>query len=223
RRHRGGGTVRLIPYSFIFNQNNEMKTNKIGILLLLLLAGVPSVYPASDPIGIDFGFVPDFIDFSHDDRYMVAENDVRYQVWDLDTRAKILDNKHPFKLGRILKRTVVPTGSGYFLFGNERVFMTVDYQNNNTEVKAYDLKNGHLLWETDQLHMAISLAVTYVGQHSWDAVRLEVAYPTCLNPHLATGNLFTRNKMLDRPSKYGAGLNSLLFNGKHGVELVDIR
>ncbi len=200
-----------------------MKTNKIGILLLLLLAGLPSVYPASDPIGIDFGFVPDFIDFSHDDRYMVAENDVRYQVWDLDTRAKILDNKHPFKLGRILKRTVVPTGSGYFLFGNERVFMTVDYQNNNTEVKAYDLKNGHLLWETDQLHMAISLAETLIRVHALDAVRVEAADGTRLNPHYATGNFFTRNKMLDRLINYVPEKNAVFFNGKHGLQAVDIR
>src|SRR5690606_20718524 len=200
-----------------------MTTNKITILLMLLLAGLPRVYPMSDPAVIDLGFVPDYIDFSYDDRYMGAEKDTRYQVWDLNTQTKILHNKQPIKLGRILKSTVVPTGSGYFLFGNEQVFMTVDYQNNSTEVKAYDLKNGQLLWETDRLHMAISLAETLMRAHATDVVSVEAADGTRLNPRHAVGNFFTRNKMLDRLINYVRERSALFFNGKHGLQAVDIR
>jgi len=200
-----------------------MKTNNITILFAFLLAWLPNAHSAPDEPGIDLGFVPDYIDFSFDDRYMVAENDFRYQVWDLDTHTKILDNEHPFKLGRMLKSNVVPTGSGYFLFGSEQVFMTVDYQNNSTEVKAYDLKNGQRLWETDQLHMAISLAETLMRVHAMDIVSVEAADGTRLNPQYAVGNFFTRNKMLDRLINYVPEKQALFFNGKHGLQAVDIR
>src|SRR5690606_22026442 len=90
---------------------------------------------------IDLGFSPDFIDFSPDDKYMVAENENRYLVWNTESNKKVLEGNYKFKIGRFVKSITMPTGSGYILFGNEVVFMTVDYQNNHTEIKAFDRQN----------------------------------------------------------------------------------
>src|SRR5690606_14070140 len=83
--------------------------------------------------------------------------------------------------------------------------------------------NGQLLWETDQLHMAISLAETLMRAHAMDMVSVEAADGTRLNPQYAVGNFFTRNKMLDRLINYVPEKQALFFNGKHGLQAVDIR
>src|SRR5699024_1529909 len=46
---------------------------------------------------------------------------------------------------------------------------------------------------------------------------------TRLNPQYAVGNFFTRNKMLDRLINYVPEKQALFFNGKHGLQAVDIR
>ena len=54
-------------------------------LLFLFIAGMPTAHGATDLPAIDLGFTPDFVDFSPDDKYMVAENESRYLVWNVET------------------------------------------------------------------------------------------------------------------------------------------
>lgn len=191
-------------------------------IFLFIIVCIHSGWSTTDPVDFDFGFIPDFIDFSPDERYLVAENDSRYQVWDLETQTKIIDGKHKFKLGRFIKGKVLPTGSGYFLFGNEQVFLTVDYQNNNTHVKAFSLKDGKMLWETDQLHMGITLAETLMHVHGEDAVTVKIN-GSQVNPRHSSSDLFTRDKVLDRLINYIPERSTLFFNGKSGLQAVNIQ
>src|SRR5690554_3350525 len=87
----------------------------IAFLCLTFIYGRNSVNSTQ----IDLGLSPDFIDFSPDDRYMVAENENRYLVWSTESSKKVLEGNYKFKIGRFIKKVSIPTGSGYFLFGNE--------------------------------------------------------------------------------------------------------
>ncbi|PKD19453.1 hypothetical protein APR41_15955 [Salegentibacter salinarum] len=189
--------------------------------LFLLIAWQSTAQDAIDPGNIDLGFSPEFIDFSPDDRYLVAENDSHYQVWDLETQTRILNGKHTFKPGRAIKSKVLPTGSGYFLFGTEQVFMTVDYQHNKTHVKAFSLKDGKMIWETDQLHMEVSLAETILRLHGEGIVTAEIVGKQ-VNPRHSFNSFFTPDKVLDRLINYLPERNTLFFNGKKGLQSVDI-
>ncbi|WP_188442894.1 PQQ-binding-like beta-propeller repeat protein [Planktosalinus lacus] len=190
------------------------------IFLFLLVAWQPTAQEAGDSVQIDLGFTPEFIDFSPDDHFMVAENDQRFQVWNIRSNTKILEGKHTFKLGRFINSLAVSTGSGYFLFGNEEVFMTIDYQHNGTQIKAFNLEDGNLLWETDQLDMAISTAETILTAHGAGNVEV-VGRP--MNVRHNSNNFFTRDKFLDRLINYLPQLNAIAINGKNGLQLVDLK
>lgn len=176
---------------------------------------------AGDPITIDLSFTPDFIDFSPDDHYMVAENENQYVVWDTKANRKVLEGKYTFKIARLVQNISIPTGSGYFLFGNERVFMTIDYQHNKTEIKAFNLKTGSLLWETDQLDMGVTVAETIIGAHAGGMLDLEVN-GSKLSRTQKANNFFTRDRFLDRLINYVPEKNAITLNGKNGLQMVSI-
>lgn len=204
-----------------------MKTN---ILFCLLLMGLCTWISSSTSFAqntnsattIELDFTPDFIDFSPDDRYMVAENENRYLVWDTQTNSKIVEDTYTFKIGRFLKNSSIPTGSGYFLFGNEQMFMTIDYQHNKSHIKAYTLKDGTLIWETDQLDIGVSLTETLLSAHAGGVLDVEVNGTKLPKPQVAN-NFFTRDRFLDRLINYVPEKNAIALHGKNGLQLVDIR
>lgn len=196
-----------------------MKTTTLVILLVLCLA---TTLHATNPRAIDLGFIPEFIDFSPDDKYMVAENENHYSVWNTETNSKVLDGKYMFKIGRFVQSMAVPTGSGYFLFGEEKVFMTVDYQRNKTEIKAYDLRDGSLLWETNQLDMGVTIAETIISAHAGGILDVDVNGIKLSDAHQAK-NFFTKDRFLNRLINYVPEKHAIALNGKNGLQLVDIR
>lgn len=196
-----------------------MKTTPSVTLLFLCLA--TTLY-ATDPKTIDLGFVPDFIDFSPDDRYMIAENEDLYSVWDTETGGKVLEGKYTFKVARYLTSFSIPSGSGYFLYGNERVFMTVDYQHNKTEIKAFNLNDGQLIWETEQLDVGVTLAETLISAHAGGILDIEVNGIKLPRASHAN-NFFTRDRFLERLINYIPEKNAIALNGKNGLQLVDVR
>lgn len=196
---------------------------KLAVLCLVLLAILPaSAQSTVDPANIELGFKPDFIDFSPDDRYMVAENENRYLVWNTKTNKKVLEGKYTFKIGRFINNISIPTGSGYFLFGNEEVFMTVDYQHQKTAIKAFSMKDGSLIWETDQLDIGVSWAQTIISAHASGVLDVEI-HRSKLPPAQRANNFFTRDRFLDRLINYIPEKNALALNGKNGLQLVDVR
>ena len=191
-------------------------------LSFLLVAWLATAQSATDPKTIDLGFVPDFIDFSPDGRYLVAENENRYLVWNVETATKVLEGKYTFKIGRFINTINIPTGSGYFLFGNEQVFITVDYERNKTTMQAFSLTDGTPLWESDQLDMGVTLAETIISAHAGGVIDME------MNGHRfdeakVANNFFTKDRFLDRLINYIPEKNAIALNGKGGVQLVDIR
>lgn len=197
----------------------NLKKIKLSFLLVAWLATAQS---ATDPTTIDLGFAPDFIDFSPDDKYMVAESENRYLVWNVETETKVLEGKYTFKIGRFIKTINIPTGSGYFLFGNEQVFMTVDYQRNKTTMKAFSLTDGTPLWESDQLDMGVTLAETIISAHAGGVLDIDVN-GTKLPRTQTANNFFTRDRFLDRLINYVPEKNAIALNGKNGLQLVDVR
>ncbi|WP_225036008.1 PQQ-binding-like beta-propeller repeat protein [Winogradskyella sp. SM1960] len=171
----------------------------------------------------DLGFSPEFIDFSYDDQYMIAENVNRYSVWNTTTNSKVLEGRYKFKIGRFLNKVTIPTGSGYFLFGNEAVFMTVDYQHKKTEIKAFSLNDGSLIWESDQLDIGVSVAETVINAHATGAVGEGVHKTTTRDAASGANNLFTKDRFLDRLINYIPEKNAIIINGKNGLSLIDIR
>src|SRR5690606_22515594 len=170
---------------------------------------------------IDLGFTPEFIDFSPDDKYMVAENENQYLVWNVETETKVLEGKYRFKIGRYIKTVSIPTGSGYFLLGNEQVFMTIDYQQTETTIKACSLKDGHLLWESDALGMVVSMAETIISAHSGGVLDVDLIDHQFEDVKKAN-NFFTKDRFLDRLINYIPEKNAIALNGKNGLQLVDI-
>ncbi len=199
----------------------QMTFSKIK-LSFLLVAWLATAQSATDPKTIDLGFAPDFIDFSPDDKYMVAENENHYLVWNVASETKVLEGKYAFKIGRFINTINIPTGSGYFLFGNEEVFITVDYERNKTAMKAFSLADGTLLWESDQLDMGVTLAETIISAHAGGVIDME------MNGHRfdeakVANNFFTKDRFLDRLINYIPEKNAIALNGKNGLQLVDIR
>lgn len=172
---------------------------------------------------IDLGFSPDFIDFSPDDKYMIAENENRYLVWNTDSNKKVVEGDYKFKIGRFVKSISIPTGSGYFLFGNEGVFMTIDYQHNQAEIKAFNLKDGSLIWESNQLDIGVSVAETVISAHASGVIDNEINGTSTREAAYRTNNLFTPDRFLDRLINYIPEKNAIVINGKNGLQLVDIR
>lgn len=192
---------------------------KLSFLLVTWLATAQS---ATDPKTIDLGFAPDFIDFSPDDKYMVAENENQYLVWNVASETKVLEGKYTFKIGRFINTINIPTGSGYFLFGNEEVFITVDYERNKTTMKAFGLTDGTPLWESDQLDMGVTLAETIISAHAGGVIDMEMNAHRFDEAKIAN-NFFTKDRFLDRLINYIPEKNAIALNGKNGLQLVDIR
>src|SRR5690554_4386998 len=195
------------------------------VMVCLAFLSLPFIYGQNsvNSTQIDLGFSPDFIDFSPDDRYMVAENENRYLVWSTESSKKVLEGNYKFKIGRFIKEVSIPTGSGYFLFGNEEVFLTVDYQHNQTEIKAFNLKDGSLLWESDQLDIGVSVAETVISAHAGGMVQSEINGATSQEAAYRANNFFTKDRFLDRLVNYIPEKNAIVLNGKKGLQLVDIR
>lgn len=73
--------------------------NLSKLMSITVLVSCFSIVPlAGDPKTIHLGFTPDFIDFSPDDRYMVAENENQYVVLDTKVNRKVLEGKYTFKI-----------------------------------------------------------------------------------------------------------------------------
>lgn len=191
-------------------------------ILTILITWVSVAQNSMTPSSIELNFSPEFIDFSPDDRYMIAENENQYVVWNMDTQTKVLEGEYSFKIGRFAKGFSIPNGSGYFLFGKEEVFITVDYQQNSTELKAFSLKNGDKLWESEDLDMGVSIAETIISAHSGSTMDLEVNGTRLSKRHTAN-NFFTKDRFLDRLIHYIPEKNAIAMNGKNGLQLVDIR
>ncbi|WP_271425204.1 PQQ-binding-like beta-propeller repeat protein [Aequorivita sinensis] len=172
---------------------------------------------------IELGFAPEFIDFSPNGKYMIAVNENQYMVWDIEVNKQILKEKFKFKMGRFVKGISVPTGSGYFLFGKENVFMTIDYQHNQTEIKAFDLKDGSLLWESDQLDIGVSVAETVINAHASGIVTNEINGVSSRRSATRAKNAFTQDRFLERLVNYIPEKKAIALNGKNGLQLVGVR
>lgn len=167
-------------------------------------------------------FTPDFIEFSSDDKYLVLENENRYEVWNTHTKAKVLTGKHRFKIGRLISGFNISEGSGYFLFGNEELFLTVDYTLNETNVKAHDLTSGEVVWSSNNLDMGIS--DLEIASQILNTGRTINANEIRLNS-TSNGlyNYFTRDHMLDKLVSYMPDRSLLCVNGKDGLQLVNLK
>lgn len=194
---------------------------RITTLLLILALGFQLKAQVLKELGqIPLDFTPDYIDFSPNDHYMVLEHDKQYQVWDVKSATKILEGEHAFTLGCYIKDLAVSTGSGYIMFENEQVFMTFDYQHNSTLVKAYSLIDGKSLWETDQLHMAISVTETILTAHGVQEGNL---FEPGLNVKSNSNKFYTKDKFIDRLINYLPERQAITINGKNGLQLVDVK
>ncbi|WP_417200678.1 PQQ-binding-like beta-propeller repeat protein [Bizionia sp.] len=194
----------------------------ITTLLTLIATWCCLAQDVQEPSIIDIGLTPEFIDFSLDDRYMVAEGEGWYSVWNMETQTNVLDGDYNFKLGRFVTDLSIPEGSGYFLFGHEDVFMTVDYQHNHTEMKGFSLKTGAQLWESTDLDVGVNIAESIILAHSGDLLDVEVAGARLSGAQKAN-NFFTKDRFLDRLIHYIPEKNAIAMTGKNGLQLVDIR
>ncbi|MCE7054705.1 PQQ-like beta-propeller repeat protein [Algoriphagus sp. AGSA1] len=174
---------------------------------------------ATDKV-INLGFVPERVDFSWDDKYMVLENENRYEVWNLETFSKSLEGNYKFKWNQFMGGSTIAEGSGSFLFGNEEVFLTVDYRKEDTAIKVFDLASGDLLWETDQLNLGISLAEKILSIHS--TYGMDVAGSQRIHQRHSLDNVYSGNKVLERLVHYIPELGAIAFNGKEGLVAVSI-
>ena len=103
-------------------------------IFLFIIVCIHSSWSTTDPVDFDFGFIPDFIDFSPDERYLVAENDSRYQVWDLETNTKLIDGTHKFELSRFFEK-------GILVFGIKGIGI-MDFDGNIIQsIEAKNVKN----------------------------------------------------------------------------------
>src|SRR5690554_1152843 len=210
-----------------------MKLLKILTISLLLIVSINTKLNSQNQNvkSIEIGFIPENIDFTDSDRYMVLEDEKKYQVWDMQATKLILEGDYQFKVNRFSSQ-FIKEGSGYILFPKEEVFMTIDYTMSSTTVKAFNLKNGELLWETDQLDVGISTAESLLtifnavnkstnlpGENQWQAKKRRI--------NLSAGSDMTSqlspNPEFDKLINYIPQLSSIAINGKEGLQLVDIK
>lgn len=194
---------------------------KLSFLLLMLLAYLTNAQNEAD-FKITPSFTPDFIEFSGDDKYLVLENETQYEVWNTETNSKVLSGKHRYKIGRFISGFNISEGSGYFLFGNEELFLSVDYTLNFTEVKAYDLTTGEVVWTSENLDMGISdleIAAQILNTgRTVDASAVKLNTKSHMNY-----NYFTKDHMLDKLVSYMPDRSAISVNGKNGLQLVDLK
>ncbi|MFN2260621.1 MAG: PQQ-binding-like beta-propeller repeat protein [Psychroflexus sp.] len=191
-------------------------------LLLLCFAHVlnSQIQEAPD-FTIEPGFAPNFIEFSQDDQYLVLEDENRYQVWNMANSEKIIEGKHRFKIGRLLSGSNISEGSGYFLFGNENIFLAIDYTLNFTNVVAFDLKKGEEIWSTENLDMGLS---TFEIMHQVLSSGRTVQEVPQLNSSVHIDyNYFTKDLVLDKLVSYMPQRSSISVNGKEGLQFLDLK
>lgn len=108
--------------------------NKKNIAFLCAIMCVHLSLGVTNPPEINFGFTPDFIDFSQNDKFLVIENDTRYQVRNLETKTKLIDGTHKFKLSRFFEK-------GILVFGTKGIGI-MDFDGNIIQcVEAKNVKN----------------------------------------------------------------------------------
>lgn len=108
--------------------------NKKNIAFLCAIMCVHLSLGVTNPPEINFGFPPDFIDFSQNDKFLVIENDSRYQVRNLETKTKLIDGTHKFKLSRFFEK-------GILVFGTKGIGI-MDFDGNIIQrVEAKNVKN----------------------------------------------------------------------------------
>lgn len=108
--------------------------NKKNIAFLCAIMCVHLSLGVTNPPEINFGFTPDFIDFSQNDKFLVIENDSRYQVRNLETKTKLIDDTHKFELSRFFEK-------GILVFGTKGLGI-LDFDGNIIQsIEAKNVKN----------------------------------------------------------------------------------
>lgn len=213
-----------------------LKTKNLTLIFLLLIicSSINLTSQNQNVKSIEIGFIPENIDFTDSDRYMVLEDEKKYQVWDMQATKLILEGDYQFKVNRFSSQ-FIKEGSGYILFPKEEVFMTIDYTMSSTIVKAFNLINGELLWETDQLDVGISTAeslLTIFNAANKDGRMLSnknskhIGTELEIRSKLSAGSdmvsQLSPNPEFDKLINYIPQLNSIAINGKDGLQLVNV-
>lgn len=194
-----------------------MKTN---ILIALILSNL--IFAQHNPdFVINPGFEPQHIEFSSNDKYLILENTTNYQVWNLQNKTLALKGAYKYIVGQSIPGISVSEGSGYMLFEAEDVFLVVNYTLNLTNVEAFSLKDGKMLWQLENLDMAIS---------EYESVYMILKTARTLQKSefrnfdiQRENNLLIRDNYISRLINYMPERNAIAINGKEGLQLIDVR
>lgn len=205
---------------------------KINFLILFLLISITAM-SLEPSLVLRPGFEAQSVQYSPDGRFLILESDHRYEVWSTSSNELLLEGNYRHKVGRFIESVRIREGSGFILIPEEDVFIVIDYTLTNTSTKAFDLTNGELLWESDNLSLGLGVAdalstIMAMGSRTAGGMALTsvAGSPAGYGLMGTTGMVagaFSNDPVIDDAIHYIPELNAMTFNSDDGLQLVDVR
>ncbi len=205
---------------------------KINIFALFLLFSITTM--SMEPtLVLRPRFEPHTVQYSPDGRFLILESDHRYEVWSTMSNELLLEGNYRYKIGRLIESARIREGSGFILIPEEDVFITIDYTLTNTDTKAFDLTDGELLWDSDNLSLGLGVAdalttIMAMGSRAAGgrALTSVAGAPMGYGMMGTTGMVagaFSNDPVIDDAIHYIPELNAMTFNSDDGLQLADVR
>lgn len=217
------------PLSFKPKQK-QMKKLNIFIIFLVISIGATSIEPS---LVLRPLFEPHTVQYSPDGRFLILESDHRYEVWSTESNERLLEGNYRFKIGRLIDSAVIREGSGFILVSDEDVFIAVDYTLTSTSARAFELSDGSLLWESEELSLGLGVAdalTTIVsmgtaaagGRALTNVAGAPVGYGMMGTTGMVAG-AFSNDPVIDNAIHHIPELNAITFNSDDGLQLAAVR
>jgi len=161
-------------------------------------------------------FMPEAVWFSPDDMYIIMEGERRFEVFETATGKVVIrsEDTAPKKGYK---------GNGCLLFAFEGVFIVVEHELIDANVRAFDLGTGALLWQSDDLSLGGGWADIMVAVGSLAAQADPISRRASVAYNSDVAGMFVSNKDLDNYINHIPELGCIAMNGQKGLQLIDLR
>ena len=207
-----------------------MKKIHFAAIFLLLSTTMMAIEPS---LVLRPLFEPHTVQYSPDGRFLILESDHRYEVWSTTSNERLLEGNYRFKIGRLIESAMIREGSGFILVAEEDVFIAIDYMLTNTSARAFDLADGSLLWESEQLSLGlgvadalttiVSMGTSAAGGRALTGVAGAPAGYGLMGTTGMMAGAFSNDPVIDNAIHYIPELNAITFNSDDGLQLAAVR
>lgn len=207
-----------------------MKTTSAFIVFILFALGTMALEPS---LVLRSRLEAQSVQYSPDGRFLILESDQGFEVWSTSTNELLLEGNYRFKLGRVIEAARISEGSGFILIPEEDVFIAVDYALTSTNTRAFDLTDGELLWESENLSLGMGVAETLgtvmsmgaigAGGRALTSVAGAPAGYGLMGVTGMTAGAFSNDPAIDQAIHYIPELRAMTFNSDDGLQLADVR